>query len=266
MVEQKLARFGWRAVDPPQRPVLFVNPRSGNGTAARLGLPERARDLGIEVVLFTGRDSGEWLVRAAVERGADALGMAGGDGSLAVVAAAAAKDLPFICIPAGTRNHFALDLGVDRHDVLGALDAFNGAVERRIDWPKSMVTHFSTTCHSGSTARQFAEPSTARPRCALSWRPRRRCSLHTDRCPRCTSSTMPDGSTAGPRSCWCRTTPIRWIGLPQAPVPRWTAADSESSFSTHRITAHILPGEPGAQRIWTFLPRLRCTLVLMGRQ
>ncbi len=74
------------------------------------------------------------LVRAAVANGADALGMAGGDGSLAVVAAeAAAHGLPFVCIPAGTRNHFALDLGVDRRDVLGALEAFTDGVERRID-------------------------------------------------------------------------------------------------------------------------------------
>ncbi|GAA1654781.1 diacylglycerol kinase family protein [Georgenia ruanii] len=70
----------------------------------------------------------------AVAAGADALGMAGGDGSLAVVASAAAEHgLPFICVPAGTRNHFALDLGVDRHDLNGALDAFGAGVERRID-------------------------------------------------------------------------------------------------------------------------------------
>jgi diacylglycerol kinase family enzyme len=50
-----------------------------------------------------------------------------------VAAAAAAHDLPFICVPAGTRNHFALDLGVDRRDVVGALDAFTDGVERRID-------------------------------------------------------------------------------------------------------------------------------------
>ena len=60
--------------------------------------------------------------------------MAGGDGSLAVVAAvAAAAGIPFVCVPAGTRNHFALDVGLDRHDVTGALDAFTGGVERRID-------------------------------------------------------------------------------------------------------------------------------------
>ncbi len=60
--------------------------------------------------------------------------MAGGDGSQAVVAAvAAAHDLPFVCVPAGTRNHFALDLGVDRDDVVGALDAYGDARQARID-------------------------------------------------------------------------------------------------------------------------------------
>lgn len=134
MIDQRLASRGWRPVDPPRRPVLFVNPRSGDGTAARLGLAERARDLGIEVVILTPGDSPERLVSAAVDSGADALGMAGGDGSLVDAATtAAAHDLPFICIPAGTRNHFALDLGVDRHDVLGALDAFTDAVEHQVD-------------------------------------------------------------------------------------------------------------------------------------
>jgi diacylglycerol kinase family enzyme len=36
-------------------------------------------------------------------------------------------------VPAGTRNHFALDLGLDRTDPIGALDAFGEAVQRRID-------------------------------------------------------------------------------------------------------------------------------------
>jgi diacylglycerol kinase family enzyme len=62
---------------------------------------------------------------------------AGGDGSLAVVAAAAAaRDLPFVCIPAGTRNHFALDIAVDRHDVAGALAAFSQGIERGSTWPR----------------------------------------------------------------------------------------------------------------------------------
>ncbi len=76
----------------------------------------------------------EQLVRKAVADGADALAMAGGDGSQAIVAAVAAElDLPYACIPAGTRNHFALDLGVDRDDVVGALDSFVDGGERRVD-------------------------------------------------------------------------------------------------------------------------------------
>jgi diacylglycerol kinase family enzyme len=117
-----------------RRPVLFVNPRSGGGAAARSGVAERAREQGIEVVILAFGQSLASLAQAAVASGADALGMAGGDGSLAVVAAvAAAHGLPFVCIPAGTRNHFALDVGVDRHDVTGALDAFSDGVERPID-------------------------------------------------------------------------------------------------------------------------------------
>jgi diacylglycerol kinase family enzyme len=129
-----LIRPGWSPADPPRQPVLFVNPRSGDGAAGRAGLVERARDRRIQVVVLDPGQSLITLVDQAVAGGADALGMAGGDGSLAVVAAAAAAhQLPFICIPAGTRNHFALDLGVDRHDVAGALDAFTEGYERRID-------------------------------------------------------------------------------------------------------------------------------------
>jgi diacylglycerol kinase family enzyme len=114
--------------------VLFINPRSGDGKAARAGVAGRARAKGVEaVVLDRGQDLAA-LAREAVAAGADALGMAGGDGSLAVVAAvAAAHGIPFVCVPAGTRNHFALDVGVDRHDVTGALDAFTAGVERQID-------------------------------------------------------------------------------------------------------------------------------------
>jgi diacylglycerol kinase family enzyme len=130
----ELSRPGWWSSDPPQRPVLFVNPRSGGGKAARAAVAERARERGIETVIFGPGQSLEALVREAVANGADALGVAGGDGSLAVVAAAAAAHgLPFVCVPAGTRNHFALDLGLDPHDVLGALDAFTDGIERRID-------------------------------------------------------------------------------------------------------------------------------------
>jgi diacylglycerol kinase family enzyme len=129
-----MMRAGSHAVEPPRRPVLFLNPGSGGGKAARAGLAGRARELGVDVVVLRPDDDLAALADDSVGRGADALGAAGGDGSLAVVAAAAlAHGLPFVCIPAGTRNHFALDLGLDRHDPVGSLDAFTDAVECRID-------------------------------------------------------------------------------------------------------------------------------------
>jgi diacylglycerol kinase family enzyme len=128
-------RRGWEPADPPQRPVLFMNPKSGGGKAARADLGRRARDRGIDVIVLRPDDNFVALVGEAVDGDADALGVAGGDGSLAVVAAAAVEHrLPLICVPAGTRNHFALDLGIDRLDLVGALDAFGDhGVERSID-------------------------------------------------------------------------------------------------------------------------------------
>jgi diacylglycerol kinase family enzyme len=119
---------------PPERPVLFFNPLSGGGKAARLNLAAAARSRGIEPIEFHPGEDLVALVRGAVAGGADGLAMAGGDGSQAVVAAIAAEfGLPYACIPAGTRNHFALDLGVDRDDAVGALDAFVDGGERRVD-------------------------------------------------------------------------------------------------------------------------------------
>jgi len=118
----------------PHRPVLFFNPRSGGGKAERFALAREAQARGIDAIELGPGEDLERLVRTAVADGADALAMAGGDGSQAIVAAIAAEhDLPYACVPAGTRNHFALDLGVDRDDVVGALDAFVDGGERRVD-------------------------------------------------------------------------------------------------------------------------------------
>jgi diacylglycerol kinase family enzyme len=119
---------------PPRRAVLIFNPKSGGGKAERFNLAAEARKRNIEPVELRRGDDLETLVREAVGRGADGLAMAGGDGSQAIVAGIAAElDIPFACVPAGTRNHFALDLGVDRDDVVGALDAFVDGGERRVD-------------------------------------------------------------------------------------------------------------------------------------
>jgi diacylglycerol kinase family enzyme len=109
---------------------LVINPRSGKGSPTAEELEREARAHGIEThVLREGDDPGD-VARAA---DATALGMAGGDGSLAAVAEVALeRDAAFVCIPFGTRNHFARDLGLDRADPVGALRSFGG-VERRID-------------------------------------------------------------------------------------------------------------------------------------
>ena len=121
-------------VGPAARPVLLMNPKSGGGKVGRFNLVEEARRRGIEPVVLAPGDDLLRLAERAVADGADVVGMAGGDGSQALVASvAAAHDVGFVCVPAGTRNHLAMDLGLDRDDVVEALDAFGDAVERRID-------------------------------------------------------------------------------------------------------------------------------------
>jgi diacylglycerol kinase family enzyme len=123
-----------RPLQPTRRGVLIINPNSGGGKADRFNLPEEARKRSIEPVLLGPGDDLCGLARRAVSNGAEVVGMAGGDGSQALVATVAMQhDVALVCVPAGTRNHFALDLGLDRDDVVGALDAFTDGIERRID-------------------------------------------------------------------------------------------------------------------------------------
>jgi diacylglycerol kinase family enzyme len=120
--------------DPAERGVLIINPKSGGGKAERFNLTDEARKRRIESVVLGPDDDLCRLARRAVDGGADVIGMAGGDGSQALVASVAMEhDVAHVCVPSGTRNHFALDLGLDRDDVAGALDAFIDGIERRID-------------------------------------------------------------------------------------------------------------------------------------
>ena len=100
---------------PAAHPFIVMNPRSGGGKVVRFDLAAKARALGAEVALLDGPGYVDVaaLVRDAVDRGADLLGVAGGDGTQALVAGIAADhDIPLLVISAGTRNHFALDLGL----------------------------------------------------------------------------------------------------------------------------------------------------------
>ncbi|MFC7528657.1 diacylglycerol/lipid kinase family protein [Actinoplanes sp. GCM10030250] len=130
--EQGTAEYETRA---PVRPYLIMNPRSGGGKVERFRLAERARALGAEVFVLDGPAVDvAALARQAVSDGADMLGVAGGDGTQALVAGIAAEHgLPFLVISAGTRNHFALDLGLDREDPSTCLDALTDGVEIEVD-------------------------------------------------------------------------------------------------------------------------------------
>jgi len=126
-----------RPARPPARhPYLIMNPKSGGGKVGQFDLQRKAEDLGAEVFLIGGSqpvDVAE-VAREAVAKGADLLGVAGGDGTQARVAAVAAEHgLPFVVISAGTRNHFALDLGLDREDPSACLRALTDGVELLVD-------------------------------------------------------------------------------------------------------------------------------------
>jgi diacylglycerol kinase family enzyme len=123
-----------RPVGRTVRCVLIINPRSGGGKARRFDLATQARLRGIEPIVLRPGDDLRQLAENAIAHGAEVVGMAGGDGSQALVATVASEhDVAHVCVPAGTRNHFALDLGLDRDDVVGALDAYGDGLERRID-------------------------------------------------------------------------------------------------------------------------------------
>ena len=111
--------------------LLLINPRSGSGGPTADELAEAARRLGVDVRVLQEGDDAREIARSS---GAEVLGMAGGDGSLAPLAAAALElGAAFVCVPFGTRNHFARDAGLDRDDPLAALAAFDGGRERRVD-------------------------------------------------------------------------------------------------------------------------------------
>jgi diacylglycerol kinase family enzyme len=134
----------------PLNGFLIINPGSGKGRPDADELAAEARQWGLQAhVLRPGEDAAE-LARGS---SAAALGMAGGDGSLAAVAEVALeRDAAFAVVPFGTRNHLARDLGLDRNDPIAALDAFGGS-ERRIDVGRAGDRLFLNNVSIGMYAR-----------------------------------------------------------------------------------------------------------------
>jgi diacylglycerol kinase family enzyme len=157
--ESAAARARLTAAARPRRPVLVMNLKSGGGKAERFGLAEECERRGIEPVVLRPGDDLQRLADDAVDRGADVVGMAGGDGSQALVATVASRrGVAHVCVPAGTRNHFALDLGLDRDDVVGALDAFSDGVDRRVDLASVNGRIFVNNASLGLYAKVIQSP------------------------------------------------------------------------------------------------------------
>ncbi|MFF5518362.1 diacylglycerol/lipid kinase family protein [Streptomyces coeruleorubidus] len=146
----------------PRTPWILMNPRSGGGKVGRFHLVEKARTAGCRVALLDAdqhQDVTE-LARQAVAEGADLLAVAGGDGTQALVAEIAAHhDVPFVVIPAGTRNHFALDLGLDRDDPAAALEALTDGVELRVDLGYAADRVFVNNASFGTYASVVTDPA-----------------------------------------------------------------------------------------------------------
>jgi len=146
----------------PQRPFLIMNPRSGGGKVTKFGLQDKAQALGAEVALLEGPGTVDVaaLARKAVADGADLLGVAGGDGTQALVAGIAAEHhLPFVVISAGTRNHFALDLGLDRDDPDTCLDALTDGEELQVDLGVIADRTFVNNASFGAYAEVVRSPA-----------------------------------------------------------------------------------------------------------
>jgi len=140
--------------------VLFINPKSGGGKAEKFDLVGCCRERGIEPIVLKKGDDLLELAEQAIANGADVIGMAGGDGSQALVATVAARhDVPHVVVPSGTRNHFALDLGLDREDVIGALDSYGEALEHRVDLAIVNGRTFVNNASVGLYAKIVQEPS-----------------------------------------------------------------------------------------------------------
>lgn len=159
-----LASEPYRVPERPSRmirhPVLLMNPESGDGKVEQQDLVSRARDRGAEVILLDADADVQELARRAVSEGADLLGVAGGDGTQALVAEVAIEhDLPFLVIPAGTRNHFAMDLGLDRRDAAAALEALGDGVEVSVDVAYANDRIFVNNVSLGVYAEAVQDPS-----------------------------------------------------------------------------------------------------------
>ena len=117
---------------------LLINPAARAGAhshlAARAG--ERLRAAGIRTTLISGGSAAEstHLLRTALEVGADAVLVAGGDGTVNLaIQELAHTSVPLGIVPCGTGNDLATSLGIAELDADAAAGAIIGGRRRSID-------------------------------------------------------------------------------------------------------------------------------------
>jgi diacylglycerol kinase family enzyme len=139
---------------------LILNLAAGGAAAYLSGLTKTARERGIRVSVLEPGEDVRHAALAAAEDGAQVLGVAGGDGSVAAVAGVAVEHgIPLVVVPVGTLNHFARDLALDLARPLSALDAFYAGHERRVDVGRINGRLFINNVSLGVYAEMLADPS-----------------------------------------------------------------------------------------------------------
>jgi diacylglycerol kinase (ATP) len=141
------------------RVTVLTNPASGHGNAPHAAEKaiERLQQRGIDVVAIVGSDAehARRLLRAAVDKGTDAVAVTGGDGVICdALQTLACTDIPLGIIPAGTGNDHAREFGLPTKDPVAAADVVaDGWTETvdlgRIRDRKGVTKWFGTVAAAG---------------------------------------------------------------------------------------------------------------------
>ena len=145
----------------PRRPFLIMNPRSGGGKVARFRLVESAEALGARVALLeeSGRSmSSRSPARQWHKAPTFSAWPAGTAPKPWSPESRQTQGIPFLVISAGTRNHFALDLGLDRDDPSRCLDALTDGVELLVDLGSINGRPFVNNASFGAYAELVRRP------------------------------------------------------------------------------------------------------------
>lgn len=139
------------------RLAALVNERSGSGRGAEVSAELQAN--GVECHVLAANDDVRSWASNAIDSGAEALVAAGGDGTIASVAQVAAGRVPIAVVPVGTRNHFAVDIGLDPSDPVASLRASLAGEARGVDLGEVNDEVFLNNVSFGIYAAAVSDPA-----------------------------------------------------------------------------------------------------------